>query len=77
MPNGCVPGKKKKNSADYKAEEEQEWCSRKSSRKGGGGCLSRGHGGPGTRAETEREGQERDKMAAYEHSLERAFLQVL
>lgn len=75
MPNGCVPRKKKKKNkfADYKAEEEQ--CSRRGLK--GGGSFSRGAiGSPGRGRERE-EGQERDKMATYEHLQQRAPLQVL
>lgn len=59
----CAQAKK---SADYKAEEEQEWCSRKGLR--GGGSFPRGHWSYWLHGrDKEKEGQERDKMASYEH----------
>lgn len=75
MPNGCVPGKKsllntklkksKSGAAEQAREKEEEEVSPEDME-----AL-------GSTVETRKEGQERDKMAAYEHLLEGAFLQVL
>lgn len=61
---------RKKKSADYKAEEEQEQCSRKRPERRRRKFL---HGS--TAAETKK--GKGDKMATYEHLQQRALLQVL
>lgn len=64
-----------KKSADYKAEEEQEQCSKKAWEEEDVSPEDRE--AIGSMAKTKKEGQEKDEMATYDHLQQRAFLHVL